>query len=449
MAVPRFTTIRRDVGHALTPAAPLTRNAGLVASDPSAATPTSLGSARRLLAPALGGKMRVLSVLSSANQMYSGIGRAVFELTARLRERVDFEFAIDDFFPRNVDLVVDFGRQHEIPVHVGPALESYRSVDPFSATIPALLKEDRWDLVETTCWANAATNDLVLQELGDRALVYTPHYQPLWTLDTTAEASAYIDLTHHIVARRADAVLCVSPWERSLLQRQVRGRNNCHYVANGCNMAEYRPPTEPRRPQLLFVGDMAEPRKRFDRVLALLPRLLDTCPDLKLVVIGNGSDAALARIPEPLRPACDLRGYVTEPELRRVYGESRGVFLLSDFEAFGLPILEALAAGTPAFVTDLPVARGLFESYHGAKFCPGDDPEATLAIVLATLSRGDDENRLVLDDRDRLADAFDWDALALRKWEAMAAAWFGRHYIDRPFRGPRAHASPVSKATAG
>ena len=38
-----------------------------------------------------GPRMRVLSVLSSSNQMYSGIGRAVFELTARLRERVDFE----------------------------------------------------------------------------------------------------------------------------------------------------------------------------------------------------------------------------------------------------------------------------------------------------------------------------------------------------------------------
>ncbi len=71
--------------------------------------------ARRLLPVAAGPKMRVLSVLSSSNQMYSGIGRAVFELTARLKERVDFEIAIDDLYPKNLDLVLDFGREARHP----------------------------------------------------------------------------------------------------------------------------------------------------------------------------------------------------------------------------------------------------------------------------------------------------------------------------------------------
>ena len=117
--------------------------------------------------------MRVLSVLSSSNQMYSGIGRAVFELTARLKERVDFEIAIDDLYPKNLDLVLDFGEKHGIPVHVGPALTSPRSLDSFSATLPTLLRRDDWDLVEALCWANSATNAVVLREIGDRALVYT------------------------------------------------------------------------------------------------------------------------------------------------------------------------------------------------------------------------------------------------------------------------------------
>src|SRR5205823_5619508 len=122
----------------------------------------------------------VLSVLSSSNQMYSGIGRAVFELTARLRERADFEIAIDDLDTRNLGLVREFGRGQGIPVHVGPALTSPRSLDSASATLPDLLRRDDWDVVEALCWANSATNALVLREIGDRALVYTPHYQPLW-----------------------------------------------------------------------------------------------------------------------------------------------------------------------------------------------------------------------------------------------------------------------------
>jgi glycosyltransferase involved in cell wall biosynthesis len=381
--------------------------------------------------------MRVLSVLSSSNQMYSGIGRAVFELTARLRERVDFEIAIDDLYPKNLNLVLEFGEKHGIPVHVGPGFQASRSLDSFSATLPTLLRRKDWDLVEALCWANSATNEIVLRELGDRALVYTGHYQPLWTVPMSPEVSRNTDDIHHRMVRRADAVLCVSPWERRVVQAQAPGRNNCHYVANGVNSDEYQAGPLLRKPQLLFVGDLAEPRKRFDRILAILPRILARWPELKLVVIGNGSDKALERIPARLRPACELRGYVTEPELRRAYAESRAVFLLSEFEAFGIPILEGLVSGTPVFLTDLDVTRSVFEPYRGAKFCPGDNANATFAIVEATLAEGSEAIRQTLDDRERLRAAFDWDGLALQKWQALAAAWFTRHYLDRPFQGPR------------
>ena len=411
---------------------------------PGAPAPTLT---RRLLPVAAGPRMRVLSVLSSSNQMYSGIGRAVFELTARLKERVDFEFAIDDLYPKNLDLVLEFGREHGIPVHVGHGLTSPKSLDSFSATLPSLLRRDDWDLVEAVCWANSATNAMVLREIGDRALAYTGHFQPLWTVPMSPEVSHNTDDIHHRISRRADAVLCVSPWERRVVQAQTHGRNNCHYVANGVNSAEYRPGPPTRKPQLLFVGDLAEPRKRFDRILAVLPRLLARWPELKLVVIGNGSDKALERIPVELRPACELRGYVSEPELRRAYAESRGVFLLSEFEAFGIPILEGLISGTPVFLTDLEVTRTLFETYRGAKFCPGDDPEATYEIVERTLAQGPAAIRETLLDRDRLRSAFDWDVLALQKWQVLAAAWFTRHYIDRPFQGPRSARAPIGMMT--
>ena len=430
MAGPHFFVPRRH-GDPVPAPAPIPAPARDPGDDPGPRP------ARRLLPVAAGPRMRVLSVLSSSNQMYSGIGRAVFELAARLKERVAFEFAIDDLHPQNLELVLDFGRRHDIPVHVGPGLTSPKSLDSFSASLPALLRRKDWDLVETLCWANSATNAVVLRELGDRALAYTGHYQPSWTVPMSPEVEHNTAEIHHRVAQRADAVLCVSPWERQIVQAQAIGRNNCHYVANGVDSALYRPDPLPRRPQLLFVGDLAEPRKRFDRILAILPPLLARWPELKLVVIGNGSDKALERIPVELRPACELRGYVTEPELRRAYAESRGVFLLSDFEAFGIPILEALISGTPAFLTDLHVTRSLFATYRGAKFCPGGDPGATLAIVAETLAQGPAATRETLLDRDRLRSAFDWDGLALKKWQILAAAWFTRHHIDRPFQGPK------------
>ena len=31
----------------------------------------------------------------------------------------------------------------------------------------------------------------------------------------------------------------------------------------------------------------------------------------------------------------------------------------------------------------------------------------------------------------------DWEAIAAAKWQILAASWFTRHYLDRPFQGPR------------
>ena len=414
-------------------------------ADPSnpSNTPT-----RRLLPPAAGPKMRVLSVLSSSNQMYSGIGRALFEFTSRLLERVDFEFAIDDLHPKNVNLVLEFGKKHDIPVHVGPALTTSRSLDSFNSMLPTILRRTDFDLVEALCWANTSTNEVLLKGLGDRALVYTPYYQPLWSVPMTAETAVNTDDIHHRMVRRSDAVLCASPWERQLLQRQAHGRNNCSYLACGVNSHMYQPGPLVRKPQILFVGDLAEPRKRFDRILKILPALLYRWPELKLVVIGNGSDAAMSRIPEELRPFCELRGYVTEAEVRQAYAESQAVILLSEFEAFGIPILEGLISGTPVFLTDIEVTRSLFEQFKGAHFCPGDDADATLAIVKSVLERGPESIADTISDRERLKAQFDWDALVGRKWQAMASAWFTRHYLDRPFQGPRTPRATARAAKA-
>src|SRR5687768_274410 len=93
-------------------------------------------------------RMRVLSVLSSTNQMYSGIGRNVFEQAKRLADRVDLEFAIDDYVSKNLDLVVQFGREHGMRVHVGRGHLTSDAVDAGNDDLPALLRERRWDVVE-------------------------------------------------------------------------------------------------------------------------------------------------------------------------------------------------------------------------------------------------------------------------------------------------------------
>jgi glycosyltransferase involved in cell wall biosynthesis len=375
--------------------------------------------------------MKVLVAIPTTNQMYSGIGRAIVELTRRMSPRVEFTFALDDRDPRSLHRVWDLASPIGAPVLIGPHRFEPDCVEPRNDRLPEMIRGDRWDAVELVGFANAATGRAVLDHLDDRTvLCYTPHDQPLWTVPMSPEQQANVASIHRRVIGRADLVLADSEAERRSLQRLAPGLLNCETLPLGCDFEAFDPGPPDRPPQLLFVGDLAEIRKRFDRVIGVFSRILRKWPDYRLVVIGNRSNEAADRIPDELRHAVDLRGYVSEVELRAAYSSSRALILLSDVEAFGLPILESLASGTPVLLGRLETTESLFHGFEGAHFCPPDDPEGTFAVADRLLDDWRSAVSRARADRPALRAAFDWGRLADRKWESLKAAWARRNARD-------------------
>ena len=93
----------------------------------------------------------------------------------------------------------------------------------------------------------------------------------------------------------------------------------------------------------LFVGAI-QPRKD---PLAALRAAADA--GLRLVVVGPEKDERLAG--ELRRQGADVRGYVAQNELARLYRSAACVILPSRYEGFGLPVVEAMASGTPVVAT--------------------------------------------------------------------------------------------------
>src|SRR6056297_622817 len=93
-------------------------------------------------------RMRVLVAIPSTNQMYSGIGRAIVELSRRLRDRVDFTFALDDRDPRSLRRVWDLAAPMGARMLVGPHRFESDCVEPTNDHLPEILSNDRWDAIE-------------------------------------------------------------------------------------------------------------------------------------------------------------------------------------------------------------------------------------------------------------------------------------------------------------
>ncbi len=105
-----------------------------------------------------------------------------------------------------------------------------------------------------------------------------------------------------------------------------------------------------------------------------------TVPRLRVVGLGH-SPQVLRRLADALQigDLIDFEPYLTESQLQDLYRRSRAVLVPSLMEGFGIPVLEAMASGTPVIASDttsLPEVGGPAAAY----FNPTD--VATMAIAL-------------------------------------------------------------------
>jgi glycosyltransferase involved in cell wall biosynthesis len=100
---------------------------------------------------------------------------------------------------------------------------------------------------------------------------------------------------------------------------------------------------------LLFVSAI-EPRKQ---PLAAVDAANEV--GRKLVVVGPPKDEALAS--ELRRRGADVRGYVPHDELVRLYQRAACLVFPSRYEGFGLPVVEAMACGTPVVAAPEPALQ--------------------------------------------------------------------------------------------
>lgn len=213
---------------------------------------------------------------------------------------------------------------------------------------------------ESILWSPANSGPLSIrnQALTIQDLSVLEH--PEWFRPSFA---AWYRLFLPILAKRIKVIFVPSEYVRKKLVARF-GINNVSAIPSGVNIEIFHPAARqttyalPQR-YILFVGSL-EPRKNLLSLLNAWNTIKEDFPDVTLVIAGQ-TGRVFRKMELPRAQAqVQFIGYV-QSELPALYANAE-LFVLPSFdEGFGLPVVEAMACGTPVIVSDggaLPEVMG-------------------------------------------------------------------------------------------
>jgi phosphatidylinositol alpha-mannosyltransferase len=146
------------------------------------------------------------------------------------------------------------------------------------------------------------------------------------------------------------------------------------------------PATLPPGRHLLFVGRLEE-RKGFRIAVEAFAQLATLYADLRLLVVGDGSERDAVDDLEPaVRSRVEMLGRVDDERLAS-YLRAATLYLgpATGGESFGIVLAEAMAAGLPIVASDISGYRDVARSGMEALLVPPGDPGALVAAVRQVL----------------------------------------------------------------
>jgi glycosyltransferase involved in cell wall biosynthesis len=276
--------------------------------------------------------------------------------------------------------------------------------------LPAVVRRDRLDLLHTTAFAPGA--------MGRTPVVLTLHDLVPWEMPQTMSRGQrmYFRPAQERLLRssRLRGVVTDAECTADDIRRRFQWHGPVVSAAVGLGQSWTPAPRPPARTStgrtvnLLTVGTL-EPRKGLHVVEACLAVLKERGVDVRWSLVGRRGWGT-----QPPDGIVEL-GSLSDVELLHAYRTADALVAPSLLEGFDLPVLEALACGTPVVASDIAVHREHFGEV--ARLARAGDAEDTAEQILTALSlEGDVAAR---EARVQHAQRFTWR----RSAEAVVQSW--------------------------
>ncbi len=329
--------------------------------------------------------MKVLQVCPRYYPDIGGVETHVKEISERLANRgFDVEVICTD--PSGCL------KKHEIINDV--SITRFRSYAPwdayyFAPQIYFYIRDHGFDLMHVHSY-HALPALFAVMAKNSRRLIFTPHYHRRGhTLIRNLLHKPYRIIGGKIF-EKADKVICVSEYEKRMIISDFNIQTDkIEKIPNGLDLKEftnlkYDKKSTGDRKTILYVGRL-EQYKGIHHIIKALP-LLDK---YNLDVVGKGPyENNLQKLAKELSVMERINWYknLTSEEMLDRYVSADMFIMLSKYEAYGITVAEALAAGTPCIVS----MGSALEEFVDGKQCAGiDEPITNEKLIKAIMQMGE------------------------------------------------------------
>ena len=247
---------------------------------------------------------------------------------------------------------------------------------------------------------------------GRTPLVVSPHFHPQASSKLLGVLKLLIERTvDRYTLSRARKVICVSETEAGIIRERFAVADKVTIIHNGVDADEIQSaePYEFDGKLILYVGRL-ERYKNIHRAI----EAIDYMPqDFSFYIIGEGPyESQLAAVIQRngLSERVRLLGTCADADLYRWIKTSALLVNLSEVEAFGITVLEALAAGKPVLVNDVFGLRELALRFRGAVFSIRADKINSRELARALEATARESSQVDLSD-------FRWERIAAQTLE--------------------------------
>ncbi len=200
----------------------------------------------------------------------------------------------------------------------------------------------------------------------------------------------------HYPLRAADRLIALSQHEVGVLGRMGMHRDKIRHIPLWIDVPyieavpyEESIASQYPSPHVLFLGQLKE-RKGYDILARAMPLVLEKCSGATFLFAGQNPARA-----EHLTAICAangslerlvLLGKVREEDKVRLMRSADCLVYPTRYESFGLPPLEAMAAGCPVVATNLPVVNEMIQDGDNGVLVRPEDPQSLAEGIIRVLT---------------------------------------------------------------